>query len=65
MNKIVVNRAAAQRLRLFFPWVYRTDIRQAASDAGDIVSVHAPDGDIMGNGYIKPDSENSERNITV
>ena len=61
MNKIVVNRAAAQRLRLFFPWVYRTDIQQAAGDAGDLVSVHAPDGAFLGIGYINPASEISVR----
>lgn len=61
MNKIVVTRAAAQRLRLFFPWVYRTDIQQAAGDAGDLVSVHAPDGAFLGIGYINPASEISVR----
>ena len=61
MNKIVVNRAAAQRLRLFFPWVYRTDIQQAAGDAGDLVSVHAPGGAFLGIGYINPASEISVR----
>lgn len=61
MNKVVVNRAAAQRLRLFFPWVYRTDIQQAAGDAGDLVSVHAPDGAFLGIGYINPASEISVR----
>lgn len=61
MNKIVVNRAAARRLRLFFPWVYRTDIQQAAGDAGDLVSVHAPDGAFLGIGYINPASEISVR----
>ena len=61
MNKIVVNRAAAQRLRLFFPWVYRTDIQQAAGDSGNLVSVHAPDGAFLGIGYINPASEISVR----
>jgi len=61
MNKVVVNRAAAQRLRLFFPWVYRSDIQQAAGDAGDLVSVHAPDGAFLGIGYINPASEISVR----
>jgi len=61
MNKIVVNRAAAQRLRSFFPWVYRTDIQQAAGDAGDLVSVHAPDGAFLGIGYFNPASEISVR----
>ena len=61
MNKVVVKRAAAQRLRLFFPWVYRTDIQQAAGDAGDLVSVHAPDGAFLGIGYINPASEISVR----
>jgi 23S rRNA (cytosine1962-C5)-methyltransferase len=61
MNKIVVNRAAARRLRSFFPWVYRTDIQQAAGDAGDLVSVHAPDGVFLGIGYNNPASEISVR----
>ena len=61
MNKILVTRAAARRLRLFFPWVYRTDIQQATGDAGDLVSVHAPDGAFLGIGYINPASEISVR----
>jgi hypothetical protein len=50
MDKIVVNRAAAERLHSFFPWVYRTDIQQSAGDPGDLVSVHAPDGTFLGIG---------------
>jgi 23S rRNA (cytosine1962-C5)-methyltransferase len=61
MNKIIVTRAAARRLRSFFPWVYRADIRQAAGDAGDLVSVHAPDGVFLGIGYNNPASEISVR----
>ena len=61
MDKIVVNRAAARRLRSFFPWVYRTDIQQAAGDPGDLVSVHDPGGSFLGIGYINPASEISVR----
>jgi 23S rRNA (cytosine1962-C5)-methyltransferase len=61
MKKIVVNRAAAERLHSFFPWVYRTDIQQSAGDPGDLVSVHDPGGTFLGIGYINPASEISIR----
>ncbi len=61
MEKITVKRAAAERLRRFYPWVYRTDIQQAAGDPGDLVSVHAPGGSFLGLGYINPASEISVR----
>jgi len=42
MKSISVNRSAADRLRAFHPWVYRTDIQAAEGDPGELVSVHAP-----------------------
>lgn len=61
MKAITVKRAAAERLRRFYPWVYRTDIQQAAGDPGDLVSVHAPGGAFLGIGYVNPASEISVR----
>jgi len=61
MNRITVTRPAAERLRAFHPWVYRTDIRQAAGDPGDLVAVHAPGGEFLGMGYLNPASEISVR----
>jgi len=61
METITVKRAAAERLRCFFPWAYRTDIQQAAGDPGDLVSVRAPGGAFLGIGYINPASEISVR----
>ncbi len=61
MKKIAVKRSAAERLRAFFPWVYRTDIQQAEGDPGDLVSVHAPGGAFLGIGYVNPASEISVR----
>ncbi len=61
MNTITVTRPAADRLRAFHPWVYRTDIRQAAGDPGDLVAVHAPGGEFLGTGYLNPASEISVR----
>lgn len=61
MNTITVTRPAADRLRAFYPWVYRTDIRQAAGDPGALVAVHAPGGAFLGMGYLNPASEISVR----
>ncbi len=61
MKKVTVKRSAAERLHAFFPWVYRTDIQQAAGEAGDLVSVHGPGGAFLGIGYINPASEISVR----
>ncbi len=61
MKPITIKRAAAERLRAFHPWVYRTDILQSAGGPGDLVAVHAPDGAFLGIGYINPASEISVR----
>lgn len=61
MKTITVKRFAAERLRAFHPWVYRTDIQQAAGDPGDLVAVHAPEGAFLGIGYLNPASEISVR----
>jgi 23S rRNA (cytosine1962-C5)-methyltransferase len=61
MKRVTVKRSAAERLRSFFPWVYRTDIQEAEGDAGGLVSVHAPGGAFLGIGYINPASEISVR----
>ncbi|HOH45435.1 MAG TPA: class I SAM-dependent rRNA methyltransferase [Syntrophales bacterium] len=57
MKSIAVNRSAADRLRAFHPWVYRTDIQAAEGDPGELVSVHAPGGAFLGIGYYNPASE--------
>ncbi len=61
MKRVIVKRPAAERLRSFFPWVYRTDIQQADADPGDLVSVHGPGGAFLGIGFINPASEISVR----
>ena len=61
MKTVTVKRAAAERLLRFYPWVYRSDIQQAAGDPGNLVSVHAPGGAFLGIGYVNSASEISVR----
>jgi len=61
MNTVTVKRPAADRLRAFHPWVYRTDIQQAEGAPGDLVAVHAPGGAFLGIGTFNPASEISVR----
>jgi len=61
MKTITLKRAAADRVRAFHPWVYRTDVPQAEGVPGDLVSVHDPGGTFLGIGYVNPASEISVR----
>ncbi|HNS54234.1 MAG TPA: class I SAM-dependent rRNA methyltransferase [Syntrophales bacterium] len=61
MKTITVKRPAAERLRAFHPWVYRTDILEADGAPGELVAVHGPGGEFLGIGTFNPASEISVR----
>lgn len=60
---IVTDRGAA-RLRSGHPWVYRSDLSEAAGEAGDVVRVTDRRGEFLGWAFYNPDSEISVRLAT-
>jgi 23S rRNA (cytosine1962-C5)-methyltransferase len=60
---IVTDRGAA-RVRSGHPWVYRSDISEAAGEAGDVVRVADRRGKFLGRAFYNPASEISIRLAT-
>ena len=63
---VVVAERGAARIRSGHPWVYRSDVREAAGGraAGDVVSVFDRKGDFLGRAFYNPGSEISLRVAT-
>jgi 23S rRNA (cytosine1962-C5)-methyltransferase len=53
---VLTNRGAA-RARSGHPWIYRSDIADAAGDAGDVVRVVDRGGRFLGHAFYNPNSE--------
>jgi 23S rRNA (cytosine1962-C5)-methyltransferase len=53
---VLTNRGAA-RARSGHPWVYRSDVADAAADAGDVVRVVDRAGRLLGHAFYNPKSE--------
>ncbi len=64
--KAVVENRGAVRVRSGHPWVYRSDVREAAagSAAGDVVAVFDRRGNFLGRAFYNPGSEISLRLAT-
>ena len=64
--KVVVEKRGAARVRAGHPWVYRSDVREAAGGAaaGDVVAVFDRKGDFLGRAFYNPGSEISLRVAT-
>ncbi|MGB3683532.1 MAG: class I SAM-dependent rRNA methyltransferase [Rubrobacteraceae bacterium] len=60
---IVTDRGAA-RVRSGHPWVYRSDISEAAGEAGDVVRVNDRRGKFLGKAFYNPGSQISLRLVT-
>lgn len=60
----VVSRRGASRVRSGHPWVYRSDILEAAGEPGDIVRVADRRGRFLGRAFYNPRSEISLRVAT-
>src|SRR5215210_5643453 len=53
---VLTNRGAA-RARSGHPWIYRSDVSDAAGDAGDVVRVVDRGGRFLGHAFYNPKSE--------
>jgi len=56
VQEVFIHQAAAQKVALFFPWVYDNEILRMPGDLipGDIVKVLSPSGGFLGIGYLNP-----------
>jgi 23S rRNA (cytosine1962-C5)-methyltransferase len=65
-RKAVVENKGAARIRAGHPWIYRSDVREAAAGAaaGDVVAVFDRKGNFLGRAFYNPKSEISLRLAT-
>lgn len=61
---VIVSARAEQRLRSGHPWIYRTDIVDAAATAGDIVTVIGPRDRMLGQALFSDQSQITLRMMT-
>ena len=61
---VIVTGRGAVRLRSGHPWVYRSDLSEAAGEAGDVVRVADRRGKFLGRAFYNPASEISVRLAT-
>jgi 23S rRNA (cytosine1962-C5)-methyltransferase len=56
-TRAVVGERGAARIRAGHLWVYRSDVREAAGEAGDVLPVFDRKGDFLGRAFYNPKSE--------
>jgi 23S rRNA (cytosine1962-C5)-methyltransferase len=57
MKKVIVKKQAEEKIRYFFPWIYRNEIKKIPDvQPGEIVLLYGTDGSFLGTGYINPGS---------
>jgi 23S rRNA (cytosine1962-C5)-methyltransferase len=59
--RAVVRDRGAARARSGHPWIYRSDVAEAAGERGDVVPVFDRKGDFLGHAFYNPKSEISLR----
>ena len=64
MPTVTVSRRAEERVQSGHPWIYRSDVVEAAAAAGDTVRVIAPRGRRLGDALYSDRSEISLRMLT-
>jgi 23S rRNA (cytosine1962-C5)-methyltransferase len=60
-QRAVVGERGAARARSGHPWVYRSDVAEAAGEPGDVIPVFDRRGDFLGHAFYNPGSEISLR----
>lgn len=65
MPKAIVNRRGRERVLLGHHWIFRSDVRKAEADSGDIVDVLDPGGGLLGRAFYSAESEIQLRLITA
>jgi 23S rRNA (cytosine1962-C5)-methyltransferase len=61
---VVLTKRGAARARSGHPWIYRSDVAEAAGEAGDVVRVTDKAGRFLGHAFYNPKSEITLRIIT-
>lgn len=58
MRKIIIKKNAVEKVKTFFPWIYKNEIKKLPKDVkkGEIIDIYSPSGEFLGTGYINPDS---------
>ncbi len=64
-SKVIINQKGTNRVQGGHPWVFRSDILEAAEvNPGDVVSVYQPKGKFLGQAFYNPRSQISLRFIS-
>src|SRR3990167_2869913 len=66
LPKIVLKKFHAERVRLWHPWIYLSQIKEAGSSPppGSLADVYSSSNRFIGTGYFNPKSEISVRILT-
>ena len=63
MSSVTINRRGEDRARAGHPWIYRSDVTEAAAAAGDLVTVTSERGRPIGHAMFSDESEITLRMI--
>jgi 23S rRNA (cytosine1962-C5)-methyltransferase len=63
MKNITVTKSASKKIRAFFPWIYRNEIKKIPENikSGELIRIYSHDGEYLGTGYINPQSNITAR----
>jgi len=66
LKSVIIKISAVEKLKQFHPWIYKDEIKKFPKNInkGDLVKVLSPDGEILGIGYINPESIITVRILT-
>src|SRR5437867_768632 len=65
MNKVVVNKRGATRIRQGHLWIYRSDVVTVDADGGSVVSVTDESGNFIGQSFYSDASQIALRFLTL
>ena len=65
MPQVTVSRRGVERIRGGHLWVYRSDVRKASADSGEVVEVRDKQGDILGKAFYSKESQIAVRLLTT
>lgn len=63
VKKVILNSSGVDKISSLNPWIYRKEIKKFPKDVekGDIVYLYSSKGNLLGTGYINPESKISVR----
>ncbi|WP_457644567.1 class I SAM-dependent rRNA methyltransferase [Persephonella sp.] len=63
VKKVILNRSGTDKIRSLNPWIYHNEIKKVSGvvEKGDVVYLYSPEGELLGTGYINPESKISVR----